>query len=143
MDGIQWDEVNEAVWAPSFFMPNADSATRLLSFNLFCVDLDLGEMFLNFYLDENIRPFAGVDLTMLKEYLKDAPEVAGQLEMRWNRQFMGMKPSPYNSVCSYYFAEEFACGNPCLESNPMRYDQVILDCPGSQNYNPSLPRVMK
>ena len=55
----------------------------------------------------------------------------------------GMKPSPFNSVRSYYFAEEFARGNPRLEENPMRYDQVILNCPGSSTYNPSLPRVMK
>lgn len=101
-------------------------------------------MFLNFYLYEKIHnPFAGVDLTSLKNYLEDAPEVAGQLEMRWNHQFMGIKPSPYNLVHSYYFAKELAQGNLRLKSNPMRYDQVILNCPGSTTYIPSLPRVMK
>lgn len=135
--------LNDALWAPSFFMPNADSATRLLSYDTFCVDLDLGEMFLNFFMDEKIRPYAGIDLTAIKHLLKEAPDVAGRLEMRWNRQFMGMKPSPYNSVRSYYFAEEFARGNPRIDSNPMRYDKVILNLPGSPDYDPSQPRVMK
>jgi hypothetical protein len=30
---------------------------------LLCIDLDLGEMFLNFTLDERLQPYAGVAIT--------------------------------------------------------------------------------
>jgi hypothetical protein len=54
--------LNAALWAPSFWMPTASTALRRLSFYSYCVDGDLGEMFLNFPLDPDIRPYAGVDL---------------------------------------------------------------------------------
>jgi hypothetical protein len=37
--------LNEALWAPSLFLPNSDSAARLLMYHSFTVDADLGEMF--------------------------------------------------------------------------------------------------
>ena len=57
--------LNEALWAPGFYLPNADAATRLLMFDSFTVDADLGEMFLNFPMDPAIQPHVGVDLTGL------------------------------------------------------------------------------
>jgi hypothetical protein len=56
---------------------------------------------------------------------------------------MGFTPSPYNAIRTYYIAEEFARGNPALESNPMRYDQVKLNLPGDPIFDPTLPYVMK
>ena len=43
--------LNDAVWAPSFFLPTSRSALRVMSYCSYCVDMDLGEMFLNFVLD--------------------------------------------------------------------------------------------
>jgi hypothetical protein len=105
--------LNAALWAPSFFMPTSKSASRLLSYYSFCSDLDLGEMFLNFPMDPAIRPYAGVDLTHLKVYFDDvgkakSSEDWAKLLERWERLFMGMKPSPYISVKYFYGAEEFA-----------------------------------
>jgi hypothetical protein len=40
--------LNNTVWAPNFWLPTAKSATRVLNFDYCGVDLDLGEMFLNF-----------------------------------------------------------------------------------------------
>ena len=57
--------LNGALWAPSFYMPTAMAAARLMSFYTWCVDLDLGEMFVNVPMDTKIRSFAGVDLTPL------------------------------------------------------------------------------
>ena len=44
--------LNEALWAPGFYLPNANAAARLLMFYSFTVDADLGEMFLNFPMDK-------------------------------------------------------------------------------------------
>jgi hypothetical protein len=40
--------INEALWAPNFWLPMARSALRVLFFGYFMVHIDLGEFFLNF-----------------------------------------------------------------------------------------------
>jgi hypothetical protein len=42
-----------------------------LDFGYYFVDLDLGDMFLNFPLAEGLRQESGIDPTMFKEDLKD------------------------------------------------------------------------
>jgi hypothetical protein len=55
--------LNEAVWAPNFFMSSPESLYNSLESSTWMGDIDLGEFFLNFPLDLAIRPYAGVDLT--------------------------------------------------------------------------------
>jgi hypothetical protein len=50
-------QLNDAVWAPKFWLPSADTALRQLTFMFFVVDFDLGEMFLNFALPFFLRKF--------------------------------------------------------------------------------------
>ena len=137
--------LNDALWAPSFFLPTANTAARVMSFYTYCVDLDLGEMFLNFLMDKKIRAFAGVDVTCLQVFFDDyvAAEHKPQMWERWERLFMGMKSSPYNAVRYFYWAEEFARGNPAEVNNALRYDKVVFNLPGMEGYDPSLPNVMK
>jgi hypothetical protein len=139
--------LNSSLWCPSFWLPTADSALRLVSYYSFMVDLDLGEFFLNFPLHESMRPYAGVDLTHLHAHLEKASTADrgkfGKLWERWCRLFMGLRPSPYLAVRYFYWAEEFARGNPLDKDNPMRYDRVILNLPGDPLYDPTLPWVMK
>lgn len=56
---------------------------------------------------------------------------------------MGMKSSPYNAVQYFYLAEEFARGDPTASDNALRFDCVILNLPGMEEFDPSLPNVMK
>ena len=135
--------LNSSLWAPSFYMPTASAAARLMSFYTWCVDLDLGEMFLNFPMDLKIRPFAGIDLTPLAKSLGVALRLGQKLWERWERLFMGMKSSPYNAVRYFYLAEEFARGNPKDEKNALRYDRIVMNLPGMEDHDPSLPNVMK
>jgi hypothetical protein len=55
--------LNDAVWAPNFFIPSPNSLFNVLDQSTWMADIDLGEFFLNFPLDKDIRPYAGVDLT--------------------------------------------------------------------------------
>jgi hypothetical protein len=57
---------NGSVWAPNFWLPTAKSVSRVLDYNYCGVDLDLGEMFLNFPLPKVFRSFSGVDLGQFK-----------------------------------------------------------------------------
>jgi hypothetical protein len=136
--------LNDALWSPSFWLPNSSSAVRLISFYSYLFDADIGECFLNFPNDPKIRPYCGVDLTPFKAQLKSRPEyVEGILWERWERCFMGCKPSPYIAVRYLYISDEFFRGDRRSLRNPMRWDLVRLNLPGAANFDPRLPRVMK
>ena len=55
--------LNAAVWSPWFSLPTVETHLRAVDAGTYIGDCDIGEMFLNFMLDINIRPYAGVDLT--------------------------------------------------------------------------------
>ena len=139
--------LNQAVWAPSFWLPTADTALRMLTYSSFAVDVDLGEFFLNCPMDEDIQPYAGVDLTSIKEELRDLgicnKDSSETMWWRWNRDFMGFRPSPYNAIWHYYMAEEVARGDRSDPTNPCRFDEVRLNIIGQPGYDPSLPWLIK
>ena len=136
--------LNEALWAPSFWMPTSESAVRVISFYSYLFDSDIGECFLNFPNDKKLRKYCGVDLSPFKGLLKSRPEfLMGLLWEAWGRGFMGCTSSPYNTVRYIYLADEFCRGNRRLQNNPMPWDYVRLNLPGDKTYDPRLPRVFK
>jgi hypothetical protein len=95
-------------------------------------------------MDPRIRSRAGVELKALVHCLKNySAPMNEDKEYRWERPFMGMGPSPYIAVRIYYVAEEFFRGPPLLPNTPMGYDEVRLNLPGSDDYTPTLPKVIK
>jgi hypothetical protein len=131
--------LNETLWAPNFYLPTAKAAALHISFSSWMADMDCGEMFHNFFMDHRVRKCAGLLVDGLGTLGKG--NKAGYL--RWSRLFMGMKSSPYNAVRHYYWAEEFAKGDPSLVGNPMAFDTVILNLPGMTSFDPALPKVLK
>jgi hypothetical protein len=126
--------LNETVWAPNFWLPTPKSATWVLNYNYCGVDLDLGEMFLNFPLPMLFRRFSGIVLTPFKDLLGYSHISNQELQLRWEHCWMGFKPSPYNSTCFYYWAKEFAHGNQRADkTNPLRWDEVRLNLPGDNS----------
>ena len=134
--------LNEAVWAPSFWMPSPATATRQVTYGYYLIDLDLGEFFLNFPLSEFIRPYAGVRMESMKSHLNSNPkqEPVARYEA-WSRLLMGFRPSPFCAIRHFYFAEEFVFGDPSDPSNAMRWDRVIFNLPGMKNFDPRMPWV--
>jgi hypothetical protein len=51
------------LWAPWFALPTICALLRALEIDTFMADSDIGEMFLNFMLEERCARLAGVDLT--------------------------------------------------------------------------------
>jgi hypothetical protein len=129
--------LNDVIWAPNFFIPSPDSLFRLLDHESWMADIDLGEFFLNFPLDQAIKPYAGVDLTSY--FGKDSQAIWE----RWGRCLMGFKSSPYNTAQSYGWAEEVIKGNPQEADSPFHWMTVELNLLGSPNYNPTRPWVSK
>ena len=134
--------LNEALWAPNFFLPTVDSILRNASASTWFGDIDLGEMFLNYPLDEAIRPYAGVDVTRV-DFDEENMEHIKRIIERWVRCLMGFKPSPFVTTQTFGWGEEVIVGNRLDISNPFYWDVIILNLPGTKNYNPAMPWVYK
>jgi hypothetical protein len=135
--------LNDAVWAPNFWLPTAKTASNLLNYNYCSVDVDLGEMFHNFPLPEVFRKYSGIDYTPYRDAINVESNPERPVHARWDRCWMGFRPSPYYAVRFYYWAEELARGDRLAPSNPLRWDEIRLNLPSSYTHNPTLPRVMK
>jgi len=125
--------LNDAVWAPSFWLPRVDSLLRLVDLNSSMEDRDIGEMFLNFELDPEIRQYTGIDIRPLG--LDE--EVCNSGFVHWTRNLMGFKPSPYNSVKTYLIIEELLRGDRHDTSNAFQWQEVALNLPGTKDYKPN------
>jgi hypothetical protein len=131
--------LNDAVFAPWFALPTMDSHLRAVDIGTYMADCDIGEMFLNFMLDEKLREYAGVDLTDLFP-----DESSGETFWeRWERLLMGFKPSPYLTTRSMRRIENFLKGKMDDPGNVFRWASVVLNLPGSSDYNPGKPWVYK
>ena len=125
--------LNAALWAPNFSLPTIDSVLRCADHSTWFSDIDLGEMFLNYFLDEDLREYSGVDVR----------EIGGAKWERWERTLVGFRSSPY--VCTQMFAwgDTVIKGDRHDVNNPLQWDEVVLNLPGSEKYNPSMPWVYK
>ena len=128
--------LNDALWAPRFWMPTMLNVIDCATDASWYGDVDVGEMFLNFPLDINMRKFCGVDISWMREDGKT-------LWKCWNRMAMGMKPSPFMTIRLLMWMMEIVIGDRKEKTNPFRWDHVVLNLPGTANYDPSMPRVYK
>ena len=125
--------LNAALWAPNFALPTIDSVLRCADQSTWFSDIDLGEMFLNYFLDEDLREYAGVDVR----------EIGGAKWERWERTLMGFRSSPYVCTQTFAWGDAIIRGDRKDRDNPLRWDEVIMNLPGSQDYDPSMPWVYK
>jgi hypothetical protein len=58
--------LNAVLWAPHFGLPVMQHTLRSLLPGYYQCDMDVGEMFLNYWLHPDLRPYAGVDVTHLQ-----------------------------------------------------------------------------
>ncbi len=139
--------LNDAVWAPSFWLPTVDTLVRNVDATTWMLDRDIGDMFLNFPLDRRVWPYTGLNLETLfdgtVEEDADIIKMAGSKWVHWGRCLMGFKPSPYNAIKTALVVEEVARGDRHCESNPFQWDHVRLNLPGNADYDPSLSWITK
>lgn len=128
--------LNDAVWAPSFWMPTFMSLLRILDTSSWMEDRDLGEMFINFPLHRSVRRCTGVDLRPLglSEYLLGG---VGRTRKEWRRCLMGFKSSPYNAIRTNLIAEEIIRGDRQDSDNTFQWEEVAMNLPGTGDYDPT------
>lgn len=130
--------LNRALWAPNFGLPTVESHLRGVTFGSWMGDIDLGEMFLNFCLDESLHEYCGVDLG---PYLNT--KLTRTRWERWVRCMMGLKASPYLAAKGMLLALEWILGDTMDPSNVFHWDRVRLNLPGHPTYDPQLPWVSR
>lgn len=137
--------LNKTLFAPWFSLPDIDSVCRTMDVGYWSVDNDYGEMFLNFWLHEDLRPFVGVDLTgLFPERVKARSDGgSGTFQVVSDKQVMGLSPAPYGSCQAGARARVIARGDRENTHNVFRWDKVVLNLPGSESYDPSRPWVYK
>ena len=144
--------LNAALWTPNFFLLTIDSILGNADDETWFGGVDLGEMFLNYWLDKELRPYAGVDVTLLGERVvladgsvqfKDS-ESNKKLWERWERTLMGFQSSPYLCTQAFGWSEDFIRGDPNDHvSNPLAWTSVVLNLPGCQGYQQTKPWVFR
>ena len=133
--------LNDAVWAPWFPMPTADSHLRAVEEGTFMADYDVGEMFLIFMMNPEIRPYAGVDLSILA---KDVGRRKHLDHRDWcERMMMGYRPSPYLVMKDMLVVEQIFRGDKDDARNMLRWRKVVLNIHGLEMYNTNIPWVYK
>ena len=141
--------LNTAVWSSNFWLPSSKTMVRHLSYGYRVVDMDIGEMFLNFPLHLSLWEYSGMDLTPFRKLLqRDFPEKHELLEQErisgiWSRLWFGFTQSPELAAMMYYLAEEVIRGDHRELRNPLRWDRVTLNLVGADNYDPAMPNVYK
>jgi hypothetical protein len=141
--------LNDALWAPSFYLPDTTACTWFLDYESWIFDLDFGECFLNFRQSPELLAYSGISLApFTAEVRRDFPDMfvlpaIGTPWVQWTRLFMGSTFSPYAVGRQVHWIMEMARGDPGDPANVFRYDSVILNLPGSPDYNPARPKVMR
>jgi hypothetical protein len=82
------------------------------------MDRDIRDMFLNYQLHEEVRPYTAVDLTGLQ----DIPKETGPEWAVWDRNLMDFVASPYN---------------------PFQWEWTGLNLPGTKEYDPCVSWISK
>ena len=119
--------------APNFALPTIDLVLRNSDSKTWFSDIDLGEMFLNYFLDEDLQEYAGVDVR----------EIGGAKWERWERTLMGIRTSPYVCTQTFGWGEDAIRGDHKDRDNPFKWDSVRMNLLGDKNYDPTMPWVYK
>jgi hypothetical protein len=154
--------LNDCLFAPHFSLPVIQLVLRSLNPGYHSADIDIGEMFLNFTLGEEVRPYSGVDISHIKLRRGDWDKAASAPEWwtsaqpplewedqrtrhweRWCRNWMGLRDSPYRSLQMLLTAKVIAYGRRNDPGNAFGWKEVILNLPGSWDYDSTMPWVYK
>ena len=139
-DGTK-SHLNACLFAPWFGLSTLESLLRSVDTRTWLGDNDIGEQFHNFILHSLLQPYCGIDLTLLfPERIPEGRTVAWE---RWTRAPMGVMQSPYQAAQGMIWWEESVRGNRLDPANPLRWERIVLNLPGSLQYNPSKPWVYK
>ena len=122
--------LNTSLWAPYFDLPTVRYNFHAVEKGTVMVDRVIGEMLLNFMLNEEVRYFCGVDVTNViteEEWEKDS---SGVWE-RGKRKIMGLKELTYHAWQGVTWSKSIALGDLHDLQNTFAWEKVVLNFPGT------------
>ena len=137
--------LNLALWAPYFGLPIVQHTLCDLLTGYSQCGMDVGEMFLNFPLHPDLIPFVGVYIM----HMNSRPDEEGweqdrtRVWERWDKNFMGLKDSPYRYLQLLIHVKFIAYGERKYILKPFQWSHAKLNMPGHESYTPKLPWVTK
>src|SRR5210317_1039012 len=146
--------LNDAIWAPWFPLPTAQSFFDVMMPGYWCSDNDMGEFFLNFPMHEGLQKYCGVDVTGLFPFTDEEKErrrtstLSNQEGLRlriviWTRCGMGIKSSPHITTCLAGRSNRIILGDREDETNPFCWKSIQLNLPGTESYDSTKPWIYK
>ncbi len=139
--------LNEVLWVQRFGLPTGRQTLRALLPGYFQCDLDVGEQFLNYMIHVLLREYSGMDVSGVRS--SDPLDASWEAERgpgpweRWERNWMGLRDSPYPSLQWQVRLKLEVYGDRRCLSNPFHWDKVVFNLPGSKGYRSDLQWVMK
>jgi hypothetical protein len=110
-------------------LPKAPTHMRSVEPGLFVVDVDIGEMFMNFFLDPQVRRFVGVDFT--KFYPEELDEVKKVIPERCNYCAMGFRPCPFVTIQTLALLEKKKISDRNDLDNVFHWKSLKMNLPGT------------
>jgi len=138
--------LNDILYAPHFGLPTVCATLRAILQGFYQCDLDVQDQFPNYKLHRSLREYSGVDVQGVRSLAtEDASWEALRPARweRWERNWMGLRDSPYRSLQWQVRLKLVAYGDRRDLANPFHWDHVQLNLPGSPGYRADLPWVMK
>jgi hypothetical protein len=119
-------------------LDTVDAVIRSMEGGTWSVDNDNADMFLNFWLHEELRPYVGVDFSKHRSLMASHFDSDFDLmsEGVWSRPAMGITSSPYDSVQGGLRIKRGILGDRHLKSNVFRWSYVEANLPGALSYTP-------
>lgn len=124
--------LNDALWAPWFPLPTAESFFDVLEPGYWLSDNDMGDFFLNFPMHEDLQKYCGVDITGLFPFTEE--EKAMLRIAIWTRCAMGLTNSPHIATLQAGRSNRLILGRPSDPNNPFGWTFVVLNLPGTRDY---------
>ena len=129
---------NTALWCPSFYLTDINSVLQNADSSTWFGDIYIEWMFLNYMLEEELRPYASVDVSGI--FIIYSSSRKPFIE-QWERTLVELRSSPFTCTQTFGWSEDVLCEDHFDSANALGCDKVVLNLPGYRGYNLTNPWV--
>ena len=130
--------IKSSPWAPPFALLTVRSTLWAVERGNFMVDRDMGEMFINFMLREEVRSFCGVDITNVRIEEDWESHMSGGWE-KWEMNIMGLIDLPYHTCQAVTWDKCIVMGYQLDSNNIFAWGELVMNLPWTKEYDCKRP----